>query len=111
MYKLVVEDTVKVPVKFETNNAGKGKAFNFCLICDRLPQDEITKIFEAGDVPVVDVLKRVTTGWENQTLVVDDDKKPVEFNADSFDVMLSLTAIQNVIWISYLKEIGAKTKN
>lgn len=111
MYTLVVEDTVTVPVKFETNNAGKARRFDFNLICDRLPQDELTQIFDAGDVIIFDLMKRLTKGWENQTLVVDADKKPVAFNTESFEVMLSLGGIHMIMWNSYLKEVGAKTKN
>jgi len=111
MAKLVIEDTVKVPVKFDVNNKGKAKPFNFILICDRLPQDEISAIMKDDNVLTADVMKRVTKDWENQTLVIDDDNQPADFSADNFEVMLSLPGIQNVAWISYLKEVGAKTKN
>lgn len=110
MYKLAIADTVKVPVKFETNNSGKGKAFNFNVICERLPQDELSKTIES-DSTIKEVLKRITTGWENQNFVLEADNKPADFNEESFDVMLSMGAIAFVIWSSYLKEVGAKTKN
>lgn len=111
MAKLVIENTVKVPVKFDVNNKGKGKSFNFNLICDRLPQDELSAIMKDDSALTVDVMTRVTKGWENQTLVIDDDNQPVDFSAENFEVMLSLPGIQNVAWLSYLKEVGAKTKN
>lgn len=111
MYTLLIEDTVKVPVKIEINNAGTNKLFNFDLICDRLSQEELSQIFEEGDVTVLNLMKRLTKGWENQTLVVDGDKKPVEFNVNSFECLLKLSGIHMIMWNSYLKEVGAKTKN
>lgn len=111
MYQLAVENNVKVPVKFETNNGGKGKAFNFNLICTRLSQDELAKMLDDDKEHIKDVLKRVTTGWENQTLVLDAERKPVDFNEEAFEVLLSLAGIHVVIWKSLLAEVGAKTKN
>lgn len=109
--QLVIEDTVQVPVKFETNNNGKGKAFNFNLTCKRLSQDEITAIRKDEEALIVDVMKDLTIGWQNQTLVVDQDKKPVPFSDEAFSLMLSLTGIGVVMWQSYQKEVGAKVKN
>lgn len=111
MYQLAIGNTIKVPVKFESNSNGITKAFNFNLICDRLPQDELLKLESDDKELIKDVLKRVTKGWESQTLVLDADNKPAEFNDDAFEMMLSLAAIHVVAWKSYLKEVGAKTKN
>lgn len=111
MYQLAIEDNVKVPVKFTTNNGGKGKAFNFNVICTRLSQDELDAIIKDEDTDYKALLKRITTGWENQDLVLDHEKKPVEFSAEAFEVMISLTRVHRVIWLSYLDEVGAKTKN
>lgn len=111
MYQLVIGNTVKVPVKFETNNNGKGKAFNFNLICDRMSQDDLTNLEGDKKETVIAVLKKITTGWENQTLVLDGDNKPAEFSEAAFDAMLSLAGICHVAWGSYLTEVGAKVKN
>lgn len=111
MAKLVIEDTVTIPVKFEVNNKGKLKAFYFSLHCERISQDEISAILNDDEMLIGDVMRRVTKGWENQTLVVDEDGKPAEFNGENFEVMLSLAGIQRVAWTSYLKEVGAKAKN
>lgn len=109
--KLVIDDTVQVPVKFETNNNGKGKSFNFNLTCNRLSQQEISEIIKDDDALVVDVLKDIVIGWQNQNLVVDEDNKPCAFSVESFEMMLSLKGIGIVAWQSYLKEVGAKIKN
>lgn len=111
MPKLVIDDSVKVPVKFDINNKGKAKSFNFNVICTRLDQDEINAILKDDDALIVDVLKRIVTDWENQPLVVDDDNKSCEFSEESFAVMLKLQGIQKIMWVSYLKEVGAKVKN
>lgn len=110
MYQLAIEDVVSVPVKFTANNGGKGKSFNFNLICTRLSQDELEAEMKDKEAPVTDVLKRIVTGWENQNLVVDSDKKPVDFSEAAFAVMLTFTRIHRIIWESYLAEVGAKEK-
>jgi hypothetical protein len=109
--RLVIDNTVQVPVKFETNNNGKGKAFNFNLTCKRLSQEELNAIVKDEEALIKDVMKDITTGWQNQTLVVDEDGTPCPFSDASFDMMLSLKGIGLIAWQSYQKEVGAKTKN
>lgn len=111
IYKLSVENTVKVPVKFNLNNAGKVSSFNFSLICDRVSADEIKAAIEDKDFLVKDFLKRVTKNWHGQTLVVDEGNTPVEFNDDAFDVMLTVAGLENVALKSYLEATAAKEKN
>ncbi len=110
-YKLVVEDTVKVPVKFTLNNAGKVASFSFSLTCDRLTQEEIRERTKDGDGLVSDFLRGVIKGWSGQTLVVDEDDKPAEFNTEALDVMLSTTGVPIILYHAYFKECGAKEKN
>ena len=111
MYTLAVENTVKVPVKFNLNNAGKVSNFSYSLTCDRLEQDELRDVFADKDLTIKDLLKRITKGWNGQTLVLDDSNKPAEFSEDAFNAMLRVAGIDSVIYSAYLKEVGAKEKN
>lgn len=109
--KLVIANSVQVPVKFETNSDGEVKTFKFNLTCNRLTQEEISAITEDKEALIKDVMKSITTGWSKQTLVVDEDNNPVPFGGESFDLMLSLKGIGFIAWQSYLQEVGAKPKN
>ena len=111
MFKLAVENLVKVPVKFNLNNNGKVSNFSFSLTCDRLDQDELRDVFADKDLLIKDLLKRITKGWSGQTLVLDDSNKPAEFSDDAFAAMLGVAGIDGVMYSAYLKEVGAKEKN
>ncbi len=113
MYTLAVEDTVEVPVKF-TMKAGKvDKLFKFTLTAIRISHDDIQEAMKAVEFKFreglvsMDVLK----GWEGQRLVLDDQGKPADFNADSLNMMLSAPGVAQVIYLAYMKECGAKEKN
>jgi hypothetical protein len=110
-YKLVIENTVKVPVKFDLNNGGKTTSFDFKVICERLTQSEITATIEDQDEKIKDFVCRVAKGWSGQTLVVEEDGTPAEFNDESLAVMLDVATVAHLIFNSYLKECGAKEKN
>jgi hypothetical protein len=110
-YKLAIADKVHVPIKIDVNNGGKNKHFSFLLVADRLPQDEIKERTKNPDMPVSEFVKSVVTGWQGQTLVVDEDDKPAEFSAETFDVMLGLPGFGLVAYKAYFEECGAKSKN
>lgn len=110
-YRLSIENTVHVPVKFTLNNAGKAAAFSFSLKCDRLEADELKERIERKDLLISDFLRGVVKGWQGQTLVVDEDGKPAEFGPDALDVMLATAGLGTVVYMAYMKECGAKEKN
>jgi hypothetical protein len=110
-YKLAVENTVKVPVKFNLNNGGKISSFSFSLMCDRISQDEINAAVEDKESKAKDFIAKVAKSWLGQTLVLDDDGSPAPFCSESLDAMLDVIGVAGVIYLSYLKECGAKEKN
>lgn len=109
-YKCAIGNRVTVPVKFDINNNGKNVHHSFSLLCERLTQEEIAAEIEQ-DARASHVIKRLCKGWEGQRLVLNDDDTPAEFNEESLEMMLTVAGIRTVIWASYLKEVGAKTKN
>lgn len=109
-YKCAIGNRVTVPVKIDINNAGKNVHHSFSLLCERLSQDEISAQIDEGS-RVNQVIKRITKGWEGQRLVLNEDDSPADFNEEALDVMLNVAGLHQVIWLSYMKEVGAKTKN
>ena len=71
--KLAIQNSVKVPVKFTLNNSGKVATFSYSVICDRIDQDEIKARLNNQDERISDFLAEIITGWEGQTLVVEED--------------------------------------
>jgi len=115
-YKLAVSNTVSVPVKFSQADGEKLKHFAFTLFMERQSQQE----FEEGckgehgvptDAKVRERMLALTTGWKNQTFVIDDDGTPAEFCQEALDVMFSAVGVLDVVVKSYIKENGARAKN
>lgn len=109
--KLAIQNSVKVPVKFTLNNSGKVAAFSYSVVCDRIDQDEIKARLNNQDEMISDFLAQIITGWEGQTLVVEEDGTPADFDAESLSLMLTTAGVSLAIFQSYMKECGAKTKN
>ena len=109
--KLAIENTVKVPVNINLNNAGKTVNHNYSLIAARYDQDQVRAMIDDSERTVADVVKEVVTGWSGQKLVLDDVGTPAEFSEEALAIMLTVPGIANVIYQSWLAEIGAKTKN
>jgi hypothetical protein len=113
MYKISIEDTVEVNVKF-TLKAGKvNKQFACTLVAKRMGQDEITERLQAVEYKFVDFMLTpgLITDWRDQRLVVDEAGAPAEFNEDAFTVMLKTQGLAQLCFNAYQKEAGAKEKN
>lgn len=110
-YKVVVSDTVIVPVEGHTNDdTGRKVAFKFQLVCERRKADELRDLMDS-DTKVADLMKRVTKDWRGQRLVLNEDDTPADFNSDSFDALLGIATMAHVCFNSYLKYNGASEKN
>jgi len=110
-FKLKVGNLLSIPIKLEIND-GKAKpaAFAFTLEAERMNLDEAQAAFqldgEKADRPIVDFLHEKITGWNGQTLVVDEDTgQPAAFSREAFDSMLSLVGVANVIHGAYVREL------
>lgn len=109
--KLIIENTVKVPVKFTLNNNGKIASFFFSVTCDRLDQAEIKSRLGDGEALISEFLADIIKGWDGQKLVVEEDGAPADFDSEALDMLLSTAGVSMVIFNAYLKECGAKEKN
>ena len=111
-YKISVSNIVKVPVEgSHIDDAGKAVKFKFSLICNRKTEKELTEVLTAGEVLTQDFITEVTTGWQEQRLVLEDDGTPAEFCADAFEAMLDIRGMTMVLFSAYLQAVGAKAKN
>ena len=105
-FKLVVTDTVTVPVEGSIANAeGVFLPFSFDLICDRLPTDQLDAAVAEKTLP--DMMKRVTKGWNR---VVGEDNAPVSFSPEGLAQAFSVIGVEGIALASYLKMCGAKGK-
>lgn len=110
-FRLVVADTVDVPLNFSVNDAGKTVNFAFSLQATRVDQDTLRALVESDSAgTVADFLREHVTGWRGQRLVVDDEGKPAEFSPEAFGCMLGLVGAAGLMLSAYLEACGAKGK-
>ena len=111
-YKTIVSNTAVIPVKGSLADAdGKPIPFKFSLVCKRMGAEEIKEKLAGGETLMQDVLQNVTTGWKNQTLVLEQDGAPADFNADSFAALLDISGMAVVCFNAYMKGQAATEKN
>lgn len=111
-FKLVVSNTVEVPVKFTVNDGGKTATFTFSLLANRLPADSFRALADdRGDRTVVEFLQEQITGWRGQRLVVDDNSQAVEFSAEALAVMLNLVGLAGLVFEAYVAACGAQGRS
>jgi len=110
-YRLVVSDTVEVPIKFTANDGGKNASFFFHLLAKRLSQDEFKSIIDAADGrSVSEFLVEQITGWRGQRLVVDDSGQPAAYSPEAMEAMLGLVGLPGIVFSAYIEACGAKGK-
>jgi hypothetical protein len=108
--KIVVEDTVGFKVKGTINSAaGTPQAFDFGLTCHRLDADQIKdKLTSESDASITDFLLDVITGW---SAVRDADNKDLPFTEATLRQLVKIPGVGNLMFRTYLTEVGAKEKN
>ena len=116
MAKLAVSEKVNVPVKFTMQDGKKMSTFKFSLTCDRLTTDDFQERIKgdgdfATNAQIKTVMKEITTGWDAQTFVLEDDGTPADFSEENLQLMYDATGVLDVVVASYLKESAARAKN
>jgi hypothetical protein len=111
-YKTIVSNIALIPVKGSLSDAdGKPVPFKFNLLCKRIGATELKDKLAGGETLMQEVLQDVTTGWEKQTLVLEQDGTPAEFNAESYAAMLEIGGMAQVCFNAYMKGQSATEKN
>ena len=111
MYKLIIQNTALVKVKFTLKDKGADRLFAFTLDAVRLDQDEISSRLEEKDKKIKDFLADLITGWDGQRLVLNQDDTPAAFSPEALEVLLNVRGVAAVVFNAYLKDCGAKEKN
>lgn len=107
--KLVVRNKLRVQVKgTQSDENGKQVPFSFVLLCNRKKQSEIDAVLADKDALVLDFVRDVTTGWEE---VLDAANEAIEFDADSFNMVMEEAGLPTICFQAYLKTVGATAKN
>jgi hypothetical protein len=114
--KLAVAKKVSVPVKFEMTDAGKVKKYAFTLTCDRVSTDQFQADIKNEDGVVTgekirEKMTDITTGWQGQTFVLNEDDTPADFSAEALEMLFSTQGVLDVVFAAYLIAASAKTKN
>lgn len=115
-YKLAIASYLLVPMIFTLADGEAETKFNFKLQAKRLDQDEWRARFEDVDgAPTTNKLKEVmfdiTTGWRDQTLVLDESGAPATFCAEALEAMFGIPGLFDIYVQAYLKEAQARAKN
>jgi hypothetical protein len=115
-YKLSIAAYLLVPMAFALADGETETKFKFKLQAKRLDQDEWRDRFKDVDgTPTTDKLKEVmfdiTTGWRDQTLVLDDTGAPASFCGEALETMFAIPGLFDLYLQAYLKEAQAKVKN
>lgn len=109
----VISDTVLVPVKGSTKDAkGQPVPFKFSLVCNRISASTLRSRV-SGDFDMKEILREVTTDWQGQRLITDQENggQPAEFCAEAFDALLDIAGMALVCFGAYTKETSANEKN
>lgn len=114
--KLAISDKVTVPVKFTMKDGKKLIPFAFTVLCERLAGDDFQERIKddngvAAEKKIKELMTEITVGWENQTLVLEDDGQPAAFCEEALDMMYATVGVLDVVLKSYMKESAARVKN
>jgi hypothetical protein len=109
--KLAISNTVMPEVVAVIKDGDQPRRFKFSLVCTRKDTDSLKEDLKRDDYSVSDFLKEVTTGWEGQRLVLEEDGTPSTFGSEAFDELLSIAGMPSLCLAAYLKEVVAKEKN
>lgn len=113
-FKLNIGNIIDVPVDYIHNPGGGAKKFKFKIQAERIEADAAADLVagkgDFSETKIPDFLREKVTGWSGQTIVVDaETDKPLEFSAETFNAMLSVTGVAMAIFQSYMAEIVGKS--
>lgn len=107
-FKLVVSDTVTVPVKGHIPNAaGSSQPFAFSLVCRRLKGATLRTLVKDPEQEVAPFITEVTTGWQG---VLGEDDQPLPFTDEALSELLDIVGMPGLVFAAYIDACGAKGK-
>lgn len=110
-----VGNFVQFPVFLVANDNGTDKTFKFKLTGKRVSREQmfaalgVESLSETTDAALIDFLASHLTGWEEQTLVIDDSTgQPAEFSEEGLRLMLGLWGAVAIVFLNYTQSLGIK---
>ena len=105
--KLVIQNIVQIPVKFDIDDNGKLLPYEFSITCKRISSSECKERTQAGFI-YKDFVESLIMGWAGQTLVVEDDGTPAVYDAESLAMMFEVSGVAKTLAECYLNNMGAR---
>lgn len=110
--KLVIGNKINAKVKgFYKDEVGVSRAFSFELVQDRIDQEQLKEMVTDKGENTSDVIKRLTSGWKGQRLVLTDDNQPAEFSPEALDLLLSVAGMGTYCYQAYIAQVLVTEKN
>jgi len=112
-YKVVVSDNVIVLVEGKiADESGTPRPFKFSLVCKRLGADALKLELEDKEESASELMKKITTGWRDQRLVLEEDEKTAaEFCDEAMSALMGIAGMGMQCLNAYLKVAGVNAKN
>jgi hypothetical protein len=115
-YKLAIAAFLLVPMVFSLADGEQETKFDFKLQCQRLSQDDWLERIKGDlgtptDEKIKEVVLDITTGWRDQTLVLDADSQPAPFCREALEAMFAVPGVFELFIGNYRKEVLARVKN
>lgn len=112
-YIVVVSSKVWVVVEGKlAEEDGKEKPFKFSLQCERLDAAALKEEFANTEETAADMIKKITFGWKDQRLVLEEDgSTPAEFSPDALSALLGISGMGLHCLNAYVKAASVKAKN
>lgn len=111
-YIVVVSEVVQVPVEGKiADESGATKPFKFTLTCRRKPSSWFKERMD-GSGSAQDAMAEVTTGWNGQRLVMEEDGvTPAEYCPEALAELLDIPSMAMLCYTAFGKASGAQAKN
>ena len=107
-FKLVVSDTVLVPVSGKIQDAaGRYVPFNFVLTMRRMPEADLTAAVETNATTVPQFVAGLTSGWSG---VLDDEGMELPFTEANLAALVDIFGMAGLCFKAYFEACGVKGK-
>lgn len=111
-FKLAISNTILTKVKGTyIDENGALKTFDFQLEQTRIDQAELQRVVTDKGENASEFVKRITTGWRGQKLVLNDDNSAAVFSQDALDCLLGISGMGGHCYQAYIDQMLVKQKN
>lgn len=111
-YKLALGNQLGVVVEGESNDeSGAFKPFSFVLVCTRLTAEQLAERQKKGEQTFLEMFQELATGWQKQTLVLNDDGTPAAYSPEALAVLFSIPGMPMQVYTAYVQQVAVRQKN